>query len=184
MRARVVIFTADRPPRTSTAMRRLVLAHAALISAALALAACSPAESIVAKERVLEADGVGGGTWVLRRVDGATLPARVQESAEGWAELLADTLRFDADSVRGAGATRIVARGSAVPHDSVYAYRHARAWRAVDGQVRIGGLPCGEPRELILCAPPDTGRVRGDTLALALEAPDQPRRAYVRVATP
>lgn len=158
--------------------------------AAVAVAACSPAESVLVKdgpadvERAAGAGAVAGGAWVLRTVDGAALPARVQESAEGYAVLLADTIRFDADSARSHGVVRIVAYGTAAPHDAVHEQRGTRGWRLADGQVRIGDVPCGEPRELILCAPPDTGRVRGDTLALSLEMPDQPRRAYVRIATP
>ena len=165
-------------PHPASAMRRLALLPV------LALAACSPAESVVATERIVDAGGVAGHMWVLRTVDGGAIPARVQESAEGWAELLADTLRFDADSARKSGATRIVARGTAVPHDSVYTQRFAIGYRVVDGQVRIGEPPCGEPRELILCAPADTGRVRGDSLVLSMQAPGPPRRAYVRIATP
>ena len=177
----VVIGDRHTPPatRTPTAMRRRVAAVA--LALALAPVACSPVESVVATERIADAGDVGG-TWVLRRVDGAPLPARVQESAEGWAELLADTLRFDADSVRTSGLTRIVARGTATPHDAVHTQRVVRGYRVADGQVRIGDVPCGEPRELILCAPPDTGRVHGDTLALTVAMPDQPRRAYVRIA--
>lgn len=162
-------------------MRRPALA---LASAAFSLVACSPAESILTKEHLADPGGVAGQTWVLRTVDGDAVPARVQESSDGYAVMLADTLRFDADSARKSGATRIVAYGTAVPHDSVYTQRFAIGYRVVDGQVRIGEPPCGEPRELILCAPADTGRVRGDTLALSMEAPGQPRRAYVRVATP
>lgn len=157
---------------------------AAALAPVLLLAACAAGESIVAAADVAEADAVAGGAWVLRTVDGAALPARVQESAEGYAVLLADTLRFDADSARAHGAVRVVAYGTAAPHDSVFELRGTRGWRLADGQVRIGDYPCGEPRELILCAPPDTGRVRGDTLALSTEMPGQPRRAYVRVGAP
>ncbi len=163
-------------------MRRLAALPAAL--AALALAACAPSESVVGAERLAGDDTVVGEAWVLRRVGDAPVPTRTHESPDGWGEVLADTLRFGADSVRRSGATRIVAYGSATPHDSVYTQRFAIRYRVVDGQVRIGEPPCGEPQELVLCAPADTGRVRGDTLVLAPEVPDQVRRAYVRVATP
>ena len=157
---------------------------APLLPALLALAACSPAESIVARERADDADAVTGGTWVLRRVNGAPPPVVVQESADGSATLLADTLRFTTDTAHERGATRLVAHGPAGSHDSVYTNRLARAYRVVDGQVRIGEPPCGEPRELILCALPDTGRVRGDTLVLATAFDGAVRRAYVRVGAP
>ena len=165
--------------------RPVSLALASAVTLAVAFAACSPAESVLAKGGPADVRAAAHGTWVLRRVDGAPLPARIQESADGFAELLADTLRFTVDSVHERGATRILARPPAgAPHDSVYTNRLTRAWRYVDGQVRVGEPPCGEPRELILCALPDTGRVVGDTLALATAYDGAPRRAYVRVDLP
>lgn len=174
------VHVAAHPP-APTPMRRLAVVPAAL---ALAVAACSPGESVLGAERIAGDDAVAGGAWVLRRVGDALVPTRTHESRDGWGEVLADTLRFDAASVSRSGATRIVAYGGAAPHDSVYTQRFSMRYRIVDGQVRIGEPPCGSPQELILCAPADTGRVRGDTLVLAPEAPDQVRRAYVRVAAP
>ena len=167
--------------RTRTAMRSAI----PLLPLLLLAAACSPAETVVATERVADAaGGVAGETWVLRRIGDAPPPARIQESAEGYAELLADTLRFDDDTMRESGATRLVTYRAVPAVDTVHTNELARPYRILDGQVRIGDPPCGEPRELILCALPDTGRVRGDTLAIATAYPGAVRRASVRIGLP
>ena len=156
--------------------RSLLLASAALLGAAPPACSGGPTASLAVGTEA-------GATYVLRRVDGRPLPARVSDHSEGYEEILADTLRFGTDGrVHISGAVHSVIRQPFYARDTVVTPRWDRGYLRDGDRVTIGTDPCDDVIiRLASCVGPDTGSFRGDSLVLATEAPDAPRRAYVRL---
>jgi hypothetical protein len=167
----------SRRPALRTALRTRRATRAPL--ALLALAACG--DGPAAPRGALE------GTWVLRSVRGAPLPAVAVEGGGMRYTLLADTLRFSA-----AGTftrTQHVRQQNAspspfMPADTTYAHRFAWPYTRQGPALVLGQrVTCG-PNEL--CVGVDEGVVVGDRITLvrhAMYASDM-RLVYERVATP
>jgi hypothetical protein len=161
-----------RPDRLS---RRTLPAALAL----LALAACERAPS--SPRETLD------GTWVLRTVRGAALPAVVVEGGGMRYTLLADTLRFSpagtftrTQHVRQQNASP----SQFLPADTTYAQRFSWRYTRLGPALMLGEWVWCPPNAL--CVGVDEGAVVGDRITLVRHAmyPGDMLLVFERVAAP
>ena len=111
------------------------------------------------------------GTWVLRTVDGARLPAVTQEGAGLRYTLLADTLRLTREGL--ASRVQVVRQQNAAPRpylpaDTTYALRLTRPYTLSGRTLTVGDrVPCPPNAN---CLGVDAGVVEGDRILLVRHA--------------
>lgn len=134
-----------------------------LTAAVLALAACG--DGPTAARASLD------GTWVLRTVDGAALPAVTQEGGGLRYTLLADTLRLSHDGT--AHRVQVVRQQNAAPRpflpaDTTYALRLTRPYTLRGRTLTVGEREDCPPNAS--CLGVDQGVLAGDRLLLTRHA--------------